>query len=130
MYDGDGPCLREHVARKFGTIFGCVQVCGGMSCTFFKQVTTNSNEYVRTHQQPNGKFGGYTWANVTVQEMIRFHGVLLKMSIDNHNLGGYEAYFIENQQVNLGRDYHVTLTGYPAWAAKVMTLQQFEQIRA
>ena len=50
MYDGDGPCIREHFARKFGTIFGCVQVCGGMSYTFFKRLTKNSNEYTRTHQ--------------------------------------------------------------------------------
>ena len=67
-----------------------------MSYTFSKRLTTNSNEYARTHQQTNGKFGGYTWANITTQEMIRFHGVLLKMSIDDHNLGRYKAYFTEN----------------------------------
>ena len=30
---------------------------------------------------------------ITVQEMVRFYGVMLCMSIEPHHLGGYEGYF-------------------------------------
>jgi len=129
MYDGDGPCLKPRVAAKFRTVFECALVCGGMSYSFWKRLTCNSNQYGRIHQV-NGKFGGYQWANITVEEMIRFHGILLKMSIDNRSLGGYESYFTEIHQVNAGRDYFIPLEGFPAWANKVMTLSRFKQIRA
>ena len=129
MYDGEGPCLKPRVARKFQTVFQCASVCGGLSYSFFKRLTCNSNQYGRTHQV-NGKFGGYTWVNITVEEMIRFHGMILKMSVDDRNLGGYGAYFNEIHQVNTGTDYFIVLEGFPAWAAKIMTLPRFKQIRA
>ena len=62
--------------------------------------------------------------------MIRFHGIVLKMSIDDRKLGGYEAYFTEGMSINLGRNCSVTLTDYPAWAIKIMSLSRFKQIRA
>ena len=61
--------------------------------------------------------------------MIRFCGVILKMSIDDRKLGGYEAYFKE-MEVNLSRDYNVKLNDFPPWAAKVFSLHRFKQIRA
>ena len=45
-------------------------------------------------------------------------------------LGGYSAYFTKDPQVNMGRDYNVTLADFPAWANNVMTLGRFKQIRA
>ena len=129
MYDGEGPCLKPRVARKFGTVLECASVCGGLSYSFFKRLTCNSNQYARTHQVC-GKFVSYSWVNITVEEMIRFHGLILKMSVDGRNLGGYQAYFIEKHQVNAGTNYYIELDGFPAWAAKVMTLQRFKQIRA
>ena len=62
--------------------------------------------------------------------MIHVHGVLLKMSMDNRELGGYKSYFTEWLSANLSRMYSVELTNYPAWALKVMSLWQFKQIRA
>ncbi len=40
-----------------------------------------------------GYFGGSKWENISTQEMIHWHGVILKMSIDNRKIGGYESYF-------------------------------------
>ena len=52
------------------------------------------------------------------------------MSIDDRNLGEYEAYFTDEHVISLSPDYSVHLAEYPGWAAKVMTLSRFKQIRA
>ena len=61
------------------------------------------------------------WSNISVQEKIRIYGMVLKMSVDHRELGGYASYFTEPFSVNLSRSYCVLLTDYPAWAIKVMT---------
>jgi len=91
MYDGRGPSLQRGVARQFESILECVSICGGMDYDFFKQVTANSNSYARMHMTHSGKFGGSPWSNISVQEMIQFHGMVLKMSVDHRELGGYET---------------------------------------
>lgn len=130
LYNGSGPCLRRGIGKKFTTVFECTQLCGGLSITFFKRLAANSNQYARLHMTPDGKFAGRTWRNISLEEMVRFHGVILKMSIDNRSLGGYESYFETNLQVNLGLDYMVTLKDYPPWAALVFSVNRFKQIRA
>ena len=82
MYNGEGPCLKEGIAVRFGTVFGCVQVCGGMHLTFLKRLTANANQYARANLV-NDKFGGYKWRNITLTEMVQFKGVILKMSVDD-----------------------------------------------
>ena len=78
----------------------------------------------------DGKFAGRPWRNISLEEMVWFHGVILKMSIDNRSLGGYESYFETNMQVDLGLDYMVMLKNNPPWAALVFSINQFKQIRA
>ena len=78
----------------------------------------------------DGEFGGSKWSNISVQEMIRFHGMILKMSIDDRELGGYTAYFTEQMSVNCLRSHSVKLTDYMAWGLKIMSLHRFKQIRA
>ena len=78
--------------------------CGGLSYNFFKGLTANSNEYARkngTDMDGRIVFAGLAWKNITVKEMIRFHGMVLKMSIDDRKLGGYEAYFTEGMSIIL-----------------------------
>ena len=130
MYNGKGPCLHHGVSKKFNTIFECVSVAGGMDYEFFKRLTANSNEYARLHMSQDGEFGGSKWSNISVQEMIRFHGMILKMSIDDRELGGYTAYFTEEMSVNCSRSFSVKLTDYMAWGLKIMSLRRFKQIRA
>ena len=86
MYNGSGPILHQGVARCFETILECVQVCGGMDYEFFKRIRANSNQYGRLNMNDLGDFGGSPWTNITVQEMIRFHGVLLKRVWTTENL--------------------------------------------
>ena len=116
MYNGRGPCLRHAVARRFETVMGCLEVCSGMDYEFFKCIIANSNEYARMHMNNDGQYAGSNWTNVTVEEMVRFLGIILKMSIDNRELGGYAANFTKRKSVNLGRRYYVELNDYPAWA--------------
>ncbi len=128
MYNGRGPCLRHGVAQRFETVMGCLEVCSGMDYQFFKHITANSNEYARIHMNTNGQYVGSNWSNITVEEMVRFLGIILKMSIDHRELGGYSCYFTNKNTVNLGRRYFVELNDYPAWAVRVMSLRRFKQI--
>ena len=130
MYKGRGPALRHGIARKFSTVIECVAVVGGLEYNYFKRLTANSNEYVRMNMNNCGKFGGSPWSNITVEEMIQFHGTVLKMSIDDRQLGGYPLYFTKSMSVNSSRDYSVLLHDYPAWALQVFALGRFKQIRA
>ena len=127
MYNGEGPCLRHGVDKQFSTVLECFQVCGGFSYSFVWRLTPKSNGYTKAHITGDKKFAGYKWQkNISVQEMYRFHGVLLKMSIDDQKLVGYKAYFTSKHIINLGVGYSVTLEDYPGWAAKVMSLSQFK----
>ena len=96
-----------------------------------KRLTANSNEYANNNLDPLKRtFAGYAWHDITVEEMYRFHGVVLKMSIDDRNLGGYEAYFDDVIQINLSQDYNVKVSDFPPWAKNVFSLHRFKQIRA
>mmetsp|Transcript_24708 Transcript_24708/g.51692 ORF Transcript_24708/g.51692 Transcript_24708/m.51692 type:complete len:209 (+) Transcript_24708:485-1111(+) len=70
IYNGPGPCLRRGDAGCFKTVFKCVKVCGGMSYTFFCQLTANSNQYTHQNMNEDGMFAGRTWQNISVREMI------------------------------------------------------------
>ena len=57
MYNWPGPCLRRGVASWFDTVFGCVKVCGGLSYSFFKRLTANSNQYARLNSKQHPRHG-------------------------------------------------------------------------
>ena len=57
-----------------------------------KHITTNSNAYAHS-KLVSGKFVGSPWRNIAVEEMYHASDIILKMSIDNHQLGGINAYF-------------------------------------
>ena len=90
------------------------KICGGLNYLFFKRLAINSNTHAQTHKKADKTFVGYAWNNITTQEMIRFNGMVLKMSIDDRKLGGYKADFNEEIPGSLGEGYTVALTDYPA----------------
>ena len=90
FYNGPGPCLRRGVAECMHNLLDAVSICGGFNYNFVKRVTANSNNYARSHLDSRGQFSGYPWHNITTQEMYRFYGVLLKMSIDCRKMGEYK----------------------------------------
>ena len=57
---------------------------------YFSIVTRNLNKYVRYHLN-NVKFGTMKWINITVQDMFHLYGVMLWISIEPWNLGGYTS---------------------------------------
>ncbi len=64
-----------------------------MDYEFFKWLAANLNQYACKNLDNRGFFGGSKWENGSTQEWIQFHGVILKMSLDDCKLGGYKAYF-------------------------------------
>ena len=77
-----------------------------------------------------GNFVGYRWTPISVVEMIQYFGIILKISILELNLGGYDAYWDKKISVKAGRNYSVQLMGLQPWARDVMTKHRFKQIRA
>ena len=57
---------------------------------YFRRVTKNSNKYGRDHLN-NGKVGGIKRINYTVQNMCHFYGVMIQISIEPRNIGGYNS---------------------------------------
>ena len=49
----------------------------------------------------DGKLAERPWRNISLEEMVWIHGVILKMSIDNRSRGGDESYFEASMQFNL-----------------------------
>ncbi len=86
IYNGSGPCLHRSVGKKFDRVLNCVQVCGVLWIPFFKHLTASLNQYAQLILSTNGKW------KISLTEMVRFHGVMLNLSIDNKNLWGYETY--------------------------------------
>jgi hypothetical protein len=131
MYNGHGPSLRHGVASRFNTLFECVSKCGGMDYKFFNRITANLNEYTRCHMDEINHFVGGSWSNISVQEMIRFHGIILRKSLEHRELGGYVSLFTEPITVHLSKDVSIELEDLPAWGFKAgFPLCRFKQIRA
>ena len=76
MYNRKGPCLQFGIARKFTIMIGCVNMAGGMSYTFLKRKTANTNKYARLNVNIAGKFGGDLWTNIDVEKIIHFHSMI------------------------------------------------------
>jgi hypothetical protein len=57
-------------------------------------------------------------------------GILLRISIEPRDLGGYRAYFCaENRLVHLGPNKSIELLNTKGWAQNYMNFQRFLQIR-
>jgi hypothetical protein len=81
----------------------------------------------RIHMNEEGVFSGSDWKHISVEEMVNFLGIVLKISVDNKELGGYKSYFTQYLSVILSRTYYVELKDYAAW---VMSLCHFMRIHA
>jgi hypothetical protein len=84
-----------------------------MGFDFLKLLTANSNEYGRQHMNDSGCFGGFSCSSIIVQEIIQFFGMVMKISVDNRQLGGFISYYMEQIAVNFSICYSVALKDYP-----------------
>ena len=48
---------------------------------------------------------GHEWKNIETGEMIRFFGIMLRISLEPRKMGGYTSYFLEDPVVMLGSGY-------------------------
>lgn len=60
---------------------------------------SNSNKYVRNALDNLNWFGGSKWKNISLQEIILFHGILLKMNLDYCHIGSYDLYFNSLEEI-------------------------------
>ena len=91
-FDAPEGKLKMGIGQSFDTILGVAQKVGGLDMEFFRRITSNTNENGRNKIR-NGKIAGYNWTIVSVSEMVNFFGIMLKISINELNLGGYNAYW-------------------------------------
>ena len=124
--------LKTGIAKKFNTVLQCLFQTTAMDSHFFSRLVTQSNKMARRRMAARNStlFLGHKWTNITVGEMIRFFGVLLRISLEPRKMAGYESYFVESKTVHLGQGYGLVLRGYNAWAKDIMTLVRFKQIRS
>ena len=50
-----------------------------------------------------------------VEEMLRFFGIMMRISMEPINMGGCVSYFVDNPMVNIGGFYYVCICGYITW---------------
>ena len=123
--------IKSHVASSFTTVLQCIFATTAMNIDFFKRLATQSNKYARTimNTQSSSMFLGHKWRNISTGEMIRFFGIMLRISLEPRRMGGYTSYFQDNPTITLSTGYSVQLRGFDAWAKDVMPLIRFKQIR-
>ena len=73
-------------------------------------------------------YHGNKWENITVSEVIKFFGIMLRISIDPWKMEVYMHYFTEYLMINLGHVYYVQIRGYDAWAKYIIILIRFKHI--
>ena len=116
---------------SFQTILQCIFNTTAMDRNFFKRLCSQSNKYARRVMQSRctSMFLGHKWTNISTGEMVRFFGILLRISMEPRKMGGYASYFVSNPCVSVG-GYSVQLKGYTPWAKDIMSLIRFKQIRS
>jgi hypothetical protein len=120
--------------KSFQTPRECLATCGGLDHEFIRRVTKNSNYYMMQVVVPfldkHKRIHGLKWSNITVGEMSVFLGILLRISMEPRDLGGYRAYFsAENRVVQLGSNKSIEILNTKGWAQHYMNFQRFLQIR-
>jgi hypothetical protein len=133
-YNGETG-LKRGIANTFDTPFGCLKRVGGADEAFWRRVTANSNKYARRNLTigVNGLpyFAGSQWTDITVQEMIRAHGIMLRISCEPRALGGYHSYFCQSDlSFQVSENRHIQCPGFNGWAANYMSKRRFKQVCA
>ena len=129
----EGPHgLRKNISKRFCTVLQCLFETTAMDRGFFVRLCGESNKYARNimRERNTTLFLGHKWTNITVEEMVHFFGILLRISLEPRKMGGYTSYFQESHSITLASGYTCNLQGYQSWAKNVMNLVRFKQIRS
>jgi hypothetical protein len=82
----------------------------------------------------NHLFHGLKWVNITTAEMFHFLRILLRISMEERDDGGYRAYFwTEDKMLHTEHGQNKVsqkISGTKSWAWRFMGMRRFQQIRA
>ena len=97
MFRGEDG-LKPGVAEEFHTPLDCLRVIGGLSNSLISDMAAATNQYFHQKIRPRlmGRRGydhSQKWNDVTAEEMTRFLGIILMMSLQPVDGGGYASYF-------------------------------------
>jgi hypothetical protein len=129
-YEGSGPSLRRNVANKFSSPLQACAVAGGFTYDLIKRITANSNAYASKSKGTDNRFAGSPWTPITVEEMYHALGIILKMSVDNRQIGGWGSYFNAPTEMKYTPSQSISIDGFSSWASDIMSFYRFRQIRA
>ena len=108
--------------------FECLERAG-LSVDFVSRLTYYSNDYARKYLLSKGRnprLHGAPWKNIEREEMYRFLGIMLQMSLSPQDGGGYEAYFRTTKR----KIHDIEIPDTIGFAQKYMSLKRFRQIRS
>jgi hypothetical protein len=122
--------LKEYVVDYVNNPYDALELCG-LNHAYVAKLAANSNEYVQTVLFPrigdkNNRLCGVKWKRITMKEMYRFLGIMLKISIAPIDGEGYAAYFRQDNKTACG----IEIQNTKGFAVNYMTLSRFKQIRA
>ena len=124
--------LKPNIGKRFFTVLQCMFETTAMNRSFFVRLCSESNKQARKvmTERNTSLFLGHKWTNISVEEMIHFFGIMLRISLSPRKMGGYDSYFNDNINVTLSNGYSTNLRGYGTWAKEIMSLLRFKQIRS
>ena len=125
--------LKTGVATSFNTPLEAFQVVGGVDYETVKRLCRNSNEYMRRVVIPrydSGLVYGLAFVDISVTEMMNFFGIMLRMSLNPIDYGGYQAYF-NKSDIEVQIDSETTIKAFSTgrWASDIMDLRRYKIIR-
>ena len=98
-----------------------------------KRLCRNSNDYIRRVILPTRTYGllyDEIITDISVEEMMRFLGIVLRISLNPLDYGGYEAYFnTSGIEIRINENTVMEAEGTGEWAVKYMSLKRFKIIR-
>ena len=130
----DRTTLKFGVASSFRTPLEALQTVGGFDYETVKRLCRNSNDYIKSQVVPNDSnervVYNQNFVDITVEETMRFFGIILRISLNPIDNGGYAAYFDAND-IEIGIDENVTMKApnTSGWASEIMSLKRFKIIR-
>ena len=83
--------LKPMVASRFDTILQCVFRCTATNSEPFQIISCQQNKYAqdKTSQMNSNLFIGWKWKNISVGEMVGLFSIMLGISLEQKNIGGY-----------------------------------------
>ena len=99
--------LKSGIKNSFSTVLQCIFKTSAMDRSFFQRLAAQSNKYARKDMKSRNSalYLGHEWKNIETGEMIRFFGIMLRISLEPRKMGGYTSYFLEDPVVMLGSGY-------------------------